>query len=97
MYRKCTRALTCESLCQAHQKMREGQRLLELREDFQRWEDVVEVGLPSFSDAEVLYRDAGELFDDLDHHDNKLQATDRMTESFERKTHAQVRKGLGFR
>jgi len=73
----------------AHQKMREGQRLLELREEFERWEDVVDVGLPSFTDAEVLFRDAGELFDDLDHEDNKLQATDRMTESFERKTHAQ--------
>ena len=40
---------------------------------------------------QILYRDAGELFDDLDHYDNKLQAADRMIESFERKTHAQAR------
>ena len=31
-----------------------------------RWEDVVNLGLPAFTEAEILFKDAGELFADLD-------------------------------
>jgi len=31
-----------------------------------RWEDVVNLGLPAFTEAEILFQDAGELFADLD-------------------------------
>ena len=73
----------------AHSKMRQGQELLEKREAFARWEDVVDVGLEAFAEAETLFKDAGDLFTDLDQHDNAGKANERQVESFERKTHAE--------
>ena len=73
----------------AHGKMRQGQALLEKRQDFERWEDVVDVGLPAFADAELLYTDAGDLFASLDEHDNSQRAQARAVESAERKIHAE--------
>ena len=50
----------------AHGKMRKGQELLEVRDEFGRWEDVVARGLPAFDEAEELFREAHSLFADLD-------------------------------
>jgi hypothetical protein len=83
-------AAKCTLAQEASKLMSDAKELVARKDTFERWEDVVSIGLAAFTEAEKMYARAAQLYGELDDEGAKRSAADAQKDAEERKVRVGV-------